>query len=474
MIPKIVIVGRPNVGKSSLLNMLAGRRISIVDPTAGVTRDRISANIELAPDEAGPPRVVELIDTGGYGVEDVQNLTADIERQIARGLDLADVVLFVVDAQQGVTPLDQTVAQYLRQAGRDSQRRSETPILLVINKVDSLTQEPAAYEAMKLGFGDPVLVSAVTKHNLHELTNRLYRALPTHEQLLERYSSEQTDASGGGGVDASRALDEGLRLAIVGKRNAGKSTLVNAIAGEERVIVSDQEGTTRDSVDVHVEHRGEIFTIIDTAGMRKRKSVKQDIEYYSMHRALRSVRRADVCLLVIDATLPISQVDKQLSGEILKHFVPAIIVVNKWDLVEGQATQEDYMEYLDKELIGLSFAPIVFTSAKDREGIVEVLAMAHNLYEQASHRVSTSEMNEVFERIAEERGPSSKGGKRARIYYATQIEVRPPTIMLSVNAPELFEANNYQRFLLNRLRDELPYSEVPIKLVVRGKQRDKE
>lgn len=455
--PRIVIVGRPNVGKSSLLNMLAGRRIAIVDPTAGVTRDRINTTVELPPPVADkpdqPPRMVEMIDTGGYGVEDVQDLTHDIERQITRGLELADLVLFVVDAQTGLTPLDRTVAEYLR---RD--RRNTKPVLVVANKVDSEKREPDAYEAAELGFGEPVLVSAETRHGKQELLDRLYASLPDVGQ-------------GSGALTDARDLDPGLKIAIVGKRNAGKSTLTNAIAGEDRVIVSNQEGTTRDSVDVRMEYGGKPFTIIDTAGMRKRKSVKQDIEYYSMHRALRSIRRADVCLMVIDATVPISQVDKQLGNEVLKHFVPTILVVNKWDLAEKGTDEHSFADYLDKELQGLSFAPIVTTSASAGEGVREVLAMAENLYAQASHRVTTGELNETFERIGAERGPSSKGGKRPKIYYVTQIDVCPPTIMMSVNAPEIFEAPSYQRYLLNRIRDELPFSEVPIKLLIRGKTR---
>ena len=450
MLPKIVIVGRPNVGKSSLLNMLAGRKVSIVDPTAGVTRDRVMTSIEIPPaTRHGNAHFAEIIDTGGYGIEDSQNLTVDVERQISHGVAAADLILFVVDAQAGLVPLDQTVAKLLRTTAR-----GQTPVLMVTNKVDSEKYEANAWETLKLGFGDPVMISAVTGHNKHELDAR----------IREKIDFDAFEAKG----EASEAPDPGALIAIVGKRNAGKSTLVNALAGDERVIVSEQEGTTRDSVDVRCEFNGQVFTAIDTAGVRKRKSLAGDIEYYSYHRSLRSIRRADVCLLLIDATVPTSQVDTQLAHEILKHHRPVVIVVNKWDLAEAEYTQEEYVEYLDESLKALPFAPIVFTSAINSEGLHEVLAMAMNLHEQASHRVGTGELNQAIEAIMSERGPSSKGGRHAKIYYATQLDVNPPTIGLFTNDPQLFD-NNYQRFLINRFRDALPFSEVPIKLIIRGR-----
>lgn len=454
MLPKIVIIGRPNVGKSSLMNLLAHRRVSIVDPTAGVTRDRITTTVEIPPKAPGKPlHFAELIDTGGYGIEDTQNLTAEVERQIARGVADADLILFVIDAQTGVVPLDQTVAQLLRTTVGNSK-----PVLLVANKVDVDKFEANAYEAMQLGFGEPVTISATTGFNKLEIYDRI-------RQHLDFAAYPQA-------ARATGRADTGMLVAIVGKRNAGKSTLVNALAGEERVIVSEQEGTTRDSVDVRFQMDGRVFTAIDTAGVRKRKSLAGDIEYYSYHRSLRSVRRADVCLLLIDAAVPVSQVDQQLAAEILKHFRPVVIVVNKWDLAEKTSTQDDYVEYLDRELGGLNYAPIVFISAKKDQGLREAIAMAENLYQQAGHRVSTPELNNVVEEISADRGPSSKGGKRAKIFYATQLDIHPPTLALFVNHPELFD-NNYQRFLLNRFRDALPFSEVPIRLLIRGRQRDR-
>ena len=456
MLPKVVIVGRPNVGKSSLLNMLAGRRISIVDPTAGVTRDRVSTIVELLPTpEDDTTRIIELIDTGGYGIEDVQNLTTDIEQQIAFGVGEADLILFVVDVQSGIVMLDQQVAQLLRTSGTDA------PVIVLANKVDNDAQEAAAYEAASLGFGDALCISATTRRNKSRLS----------ETICRRIDWDKIAQRGGGGADAA---DTGVLLAIVGKRNAGKSTLVNALAGEQRVIVSEVEGTTRDAVDVRFEIQGKrgthIFTAIDTAGVRKRKSIADDIEYYSHHRSFKSIRRAGVVLFVIDAAVPISQVDKHLGREIQDHHKPVVLVINKWDLAEKKHTQDEYLEYLDKALKGLSFAPIVFISALNDEGIADAVAMAMNLYEQAGHRVTTGELNRAVKQIIAERTPVTKIGKRPKVYYVSQLDVHPPTIGFWVNKPDLFDPT-YERFVINRLRDEMPWSEVPIKLLFRGRKQ---
>lgn len=450
-LPRIAIVGRPNVGKSSLMNRLAGRKISIVDPTAGVTRDRVATTVAIPAEGHGQlDHHVTLIDTGGYGIEDSMQLTAEVEQQIAHGLAGADLVLFLVDAQSGVVPLDETVAHVLR-TSIDKHKK----VLLVANKVDADNLEPAGYDAMRLGFGEPVMISATTRYNIHAL----YRAIRQHIDF-DRSASE-----GGQTED-----DAGPLVAVVGKRNAGKSTLVNALAGEDRVIVSEKEGTTRDSVDVRCELDDQVFTLIDTAGVRKRKSIADDIEYYSQHRSLRSVRRADVCLLLIDASVPVSQVDHQLVQEIVKHHRPTVIVINKWDLAEAGYTQEQYVTYLDDALKGLTFAPIVFTTASEGEGMREAMALALNLVEQAGHRMGTSELNRAIEEITAERGPSNKHGKHAKIYYATQTGTNPPTVVLFVNDADLFD-NNYRQYLINRMRDYVDFSEVPIRLFIRGKDK---
>ncbi len=449
MIPKVTIVGRPNVGKSSLLNLLARRRISIVDPTAGVTRDRVSVQIRLPamPPDRPLDRVIELIDTGGYGIDDAQDLTAQIQRQIALAIADADLILLVVDAQSGIVPLDHEVAQLLRVS------ETQTPVVLVANKVDSEIQEPAAFEAASLGFGPPFLVSAASGRHRTALLAEIHQSLP--DMIAERDTHHQ---------HGSTPL-----LAIAGKRNAGKSTLVNALAGEPRVIVSKLEGTTRDSIDVRFEINGQTLTAIDTAGVRKTKSLAGDIEYYSYHRTLRSIRRADVVLLLIDAAVPVSQVDRQLAAEVLKHYKPCVIVLNKWDLAQHDHTQQEYLQYLDGALKGLSFAPVGFISAAHHDGIADVVAMAMNLCQQAGCRISTGELNRVVEQILKENTPKSNSGHIPKIYYATQLDTHPPTIGLFVNHPAMFDLT-YQRFLINRFRDLLPFSEVPIRLLVRGKK----
>jgi len=448
-LPKLVIVGRPNVGKSSLLNMLARRRVSIVDPEAGITRDRVTAVVTIPGQNPGDPdHAAEVIDTGGYGIADRQQLTAEVQRQIEMGLAEADLILFVTDARAGVLPLDETFAQLLRRAAGDKK-----PVLLVANKVDGDAQVPQAYQVMQLGFGEPVMISTTTGHNRAELFERIHQ----HIDFPSREAEQEEEP-------------EGIRLAIVGKRNAGKSTLVNALVGDQRVIVSEQAGTTRDAVDVRFHVDGQTFTAIDTAGLQKRKSVKGDIAFYSHHRALRSVRRADVCLLVIDATVPISQVDRKLVSEIVQHHRPTVIVVNKWDLAEDKVDQESYADYFDDQLKAISYAPIVFTSATDGEGLKQALDMAAALYRQARERVGTGELNRAIETIMAERGPRAKGGKPGKVLYATQTDIDPPTIVLFVNDPEVFE-ENYQRFLINRFRDLLPFPEVPIRLHTRGRYR---
>lgn len=449
MLPQVAIVGRPNVGKSSLLNMLAGKRISIVDPTAGVTRDRITHELDLPPaTKSGPPRFCELVDTGGYGVYSGDDkycvLTDDVETQIRIAVDTADLVLFVIDAIAGVTPLDEQIAQLLRERVGD-----KTPIVLVANKVDHTNYEAHALESTKLGFGEPVTVSATTKRGKFDLI----------DAIAEHVGAEKHEVE-----------DIGMKLTIVGKRNAGKSTLTNALAGSERVIVSELPGTTRDSVDVKFQIGKRSFTAIDTAGVRKRKSLEDDIEYYGLHRALRAIRRADVVLFLIDATVPISQVDKKLGKEIVDQYKPCVLVVNKWDLAEDKTTTDKFIDYLTKTLKGLDFAPLVFISAKKNDHVINAVNTACDIYKQAGERITTGQLNAVVKQILEQRGPSSKGGKRAKIYYATMTSVHPPSITLFVNQPKLFD-NRYQRYLMNNFRRMLPYEEVPIRLNIRPRRK---
>lgn len=483
-IPRVAIVGRPNVGKSSLMNMLARAKVSIVDPTPGVTRDRVSAIVLLEhPDAKGPVRPVEFVDTGGFGVytaegeryddvgEDLARLTGSIEAQIAAAVRDADLVLFAVDAQAGVTPQDEEIARLLREqrlgrptasaprGARDAGAR-RVPVRVIATKVDGPRWEAHALEMSALGFDEPLMVSAKNNYMRRDLLDALYFLVP-HTQ-----------------DENAPAPHADMKFAIIGKRNAGKSTLVNTLAGEPRMIVSEIAGTTRDAVDVRFEMDGKVLVAIDTAGLRKKKSFAGPVEWYAFDRLKLSVDRADVVLLLIDATTPVSQVDQQVAMLAQKAFKPTIIVVNKWDLAEGRInpkgkkiTVDDYEEYLRRELKGLWYAPISFISGESGRNVRETIDLAIEVHQQASRRVTTGKLNRMVGAIVERHGPPSKIGAHAKVYYVAQTGVNPPTIVMVVNKPELFTAN-YQRFLLNRFREELPFTEVPIRLVVRGKRRE--
>lgn len=490
-VPRVAIVGRPNVGKSSLLNMLAHDKVSIVDPTPGTTRDRVSILVDLThsdqplPQHGGIVRTIELTDTGGYGVyvaegrryddvgSDLTRLTRDIEHQISEAVAGADLVLFVIDAQAGVTAADEQIAKLLRERVLGRKSNPNLRVLIVANKTDGPKWESHAMEAAALGFGEPISVSAKNNYFRRDFIDALYEAVAA---LPGQQDWGRTDAA-----EARSAAAGEMHIAIIGKRNAGKSTLVNALAGEQRVIVSEIAGTTRDAVDVRFEMDGHTFIAIDTAGLRKKKSFADRIEWFAFDRAQRSVERADVVLLLIDATEPTSQVDQHLAQMIQKSYKPCIIVVNKWDKVEGQRatdgpnrgkeiTPELYEEYLRKELKGLPFAPISFISAHNGENVRETVRLAFELFEQSNRRVSTGKLNRVLRNILATRGPSSKLGTFAKAFYIAQVAVRPPTIVLVVNTPALFTVN-YQKFLLNRLREELDLGEVPIKLLIRARKR---
>jgi len=433
-LPVVAIIGRPNVGKSSLLNALSGHMISIVEPTAGVTRDRVSTIIGR--DE----QYFELTDTGGYGIVDSDLLSEHIEQQIHKAIESANLVLFMVDIRDGIVPLDKKIAQLLRKNNLD--------VIGVANKADSAKMFPAAGEFTRLGFGDFQCISA--KNNLNKAV--------LLDTIFDRLAH----------LDSDKPAEPTMKIAIVGKRNAGKSTLVNAMVGSERVIVSETPGTTRDAVDVRFEKDGKTIIVIDTAGVRKKNKMADSIEFYSYVRATRSIQRADVVLFLIDAAVPVSQVDKKLAKFIAEEYKSCIMVVNKWDLAKDSAATEDYEDYLTKLLPGLRYAPLAFTTATQAKNVQSVLDLAAEIFKQTTTWIQTTKLNKAFELIKEEKVGIARSGKRGRpkIYYATQVAVNPVTILMFVNNPELFE-ENYRRFIVNRLRSLLPIDEVPIRLFAR-------
>jgi GTP-binding protein len=430
-VPKVVIVGRPNVGKSSVFNWLDGRRLAIVDDMAGVTRDRMSTLIEH------DDRFFELVDTGGMGIEDTDNLTKEVEQQITTGIDESDVVLFVVDTKTGLTPLDELVAERLRKV--------EKPVLLLANKTDHAGLDNAALDFHQLGRGWLIPVSTLQNRNRQELL----------DEILERLPAPNLEASD---TEAAR-----MKLTIVGRRNVGKSTFVNTLAKGQRMIVSEVPGTTRDSVDVHFDLDGHRFVAIDTPGLRRNKSIRTDIDFYGFHRAQRSIRRADVALLFFDCIEPISKVDKQLAHYIEQQFKPCIFVINKWDRVAGKVPTERWVRYLREHFPTMAYCPIAFITGETGKNVKALLNHAQMLFKQSQTRVSTPKINKLLKAALQRQQPPLHINRRPKIYFGSQIATTPPTIILMCNMPQGFPPS-YQRYLINVFRDNLPFGEVPIRL----------
>ena len=436
-LPRVVIVGRPNVGKSTLLNRLAGSRVSIVEPTAGVTRDRIAVPLTLRGEEW--ERAVEVIDTGGIGIVDRDDLGPHVEGQVRVALGGADLVLFMVDTRDGVTPLDREVADLLRGA--------EIPILLLANKAEGDSNQWEVDSFARLGVGEgPFAISAQNGNGMADLTERMLQLLPRVQGTEER----------------PRPV---LKLAVVGRRNAGKSTLINELAGGERMIVSEVPGTTRDAVDVIFDRAGETFVVIDTAGVRKKKSHEDAIEFFSDARSHKAIRRADVVVLLFDATDDLSGIEKRLARYVHDHHKPLVLAANKWDLIGDRMDMDQMREYVDETMVGVKHAPLARLSARNGRGVPELFELAREVYAESADRVGTGELNRVLQRAIEARSPSSKG-HRVRIYYATQADRTPPTFVLFVNDKRLI-GKNYLRYLENCLRKDLPFKRVPLHLVLR-------
>ncbi len=438
-IPRVAIVGRPNVGKSSLMNWLAHKRISVVDPTAGVTRDRVMYLMHAE------DRYFELVDTGGIGIVDRDDLTEDIDRQIQIALDDAQLIVFVVDGTTGITDLDQRVAARLR--------RIDKPKLIVVNKCDSPKLDDEAAQFYGVADAPLVVTSVIGNRNQQQLLEAIVENLPPPDEA----EAEQGD---------SQAADPELKLAIVGRRNVGKSTFINQLAETERMIVSEVPGTTRDSVDVRFLLDGKSFVAIDTPGVRKRKSLANNIEWYGLARAKRSIRRANVVLMFFDATQPVSRVDKQLVSEILDEVKPCVFVVNKWDLVQDKTT-EAWSEYLFKLFADMRHVPVAFLTAKAGRNVQKVINLAQSIYKQARFRVPTGELNRLVKQAMLNWPPPMRQNRTPRIKYAVQVSVEPPTIVMKCNDAVLFD-ESWKRYLVGFLREHLPFKEVPLKVYYRS------
>ena len=442
---QVAIVGRPNVGKSSLFNWLIGDRVSIVDSVAGVTRDRITYILDYE------GRTFELVDTGGIGIVDRDDLSEHIENQIQIALESAAMVLFVVDAREGVMPLDEEVAQRLRALS--------VPVVCVVNKADSVNEERLATDFYRFGW-DIVTVSALQKRGRSSLMAAIEERLPP---------TEETEEENGDSAAKSGKKDRDMRIAIVGRRNVGKSTFINSLTHEERVIASPIPGTTRDSIDVRFEMDGKTFVAIDTPGFRKRKSVKEDLDFYSSTRAERSIRMADVVLLFFDCSQRIGKVDKQLVGYIERYSKPCIFVVNKWDLMTEHMPTERWAEYLRETFATMWYVPIIFITGLTGKNSKRLINHAQMLFNQSRTRVTTSTLNKLIAAAMEYNAPPLYYHRKPKIYYVTQTDVQPPEIVLMCNNPDMFAAD-YRRYLTSVLRDELDFGEVPILLVF--KKRD--
>ena len=447
---RVAIVGRPNVGKSSLFNRIIGKRKAIVEDLAGITRDRLVAKAEWL----GIP--FELVDTGGYIDEDKDYFAPYIRKQIEKELQNADAFIFVVDGKVGLNPLDKEIAKILR--------KTKKPVYLAVNKIDNPLKEENIYEFYELGFEKIFPVSSIQKYGVGELLDTIINDIP--EELQENYLKDLKKEK------REKPNKDLIKVAIVGKPNVGKSSLLNSILGEERAVVSDIAGTTRDVVDTHFQWNNRDFLFLDTAGMRKKSKVDYGVEFFSVGRTLDSLKKADVVVLVIDAEQGATEQDTKIAHLIQKYTKPTVIVINKIDKLPPKAEILEMLKNQVKEkLYFISYAPILLVSAVNRKGIKKVLNEIIEVYEQSWKRVGTGEINRALKQIQSLRQPPSFRGKPLKIYYATQLEGKPPAILMFVNYPEGFK-ESYLKFIENNLRRLLKFEKVPIKLLLRGKDED--
>lgn len=438
--PIVAIIGKPNVGKSTLFNYLVGSRISIVQDTPGVTRDRIYADTNWR------GRNFTLIDTGGIEPESEDIILSQMREQANLAISMADVIVFVTDVRQGVTAADKEIALMLK--------KSKKPIVLVCNKADNFEKDKQGiYEFYNLGIGEPFPISATNALGLGDVLDKIYESFP------EKKDDEEEENV--------------IKVAVIGKPNVGKSSLINKILGENRTIVSDIAGTTRDAIDSKFENEKGKYILIDTAGVRRKSKVKESIEKFSIMRTLLAIERADVCLMMIDALEGVTDQDSKIAGEAHEAGKGIIIVVNKWDEYEKETgTLEKYKKEIYNKLSYLSYAPIIFISAKTGQRVHKLFDLINHVNEQNSMRITTSVLNQVInEAIAIVQPPTDKG-KRLKIFYGTQVATKPPTFVIFVNNKQLFHFS-YERYIINQLRKEFGMEGTPVRIIIREKNENK-
>ena len=433
MKPIVAIVGRPNVGKSTLFNRLTGGRTAIVEDTPGVTRDRLYRDGEWK------NRIFTVIDTGGIEINNEDTLLSRVKQQAQIAIDEADVILFVVDGKTGVTRDDQEVAQLLRKTNKE--------VLLVVNKVEDFTDPTIFYDFFQLGLGDPNPTSAAHGMNTGDLLDKVVELFP--DDLEDPYDPDV------------------IKIAVAGRPNVGKSSLVNVILGQERVIVSDIPGTTRDAIDTAFTRNNQEYVIIDTAGMRRRGKIEDPTERYSVIRSLRAIERADVVLMVINPIEGVTEQDKKIAGYIHEQGKGCILVINKWDLIEkDDKTLHKFEKQIRSELLFMQYAPIIFVSALTKQRVPKILEIVDFVAEQQNHRVGTSILNQVIGEATQINPPPTEKGKRLKILYVTQASIKPPTFIIFVNEPDILHFS-YERFLENKIREAFGFEGTPIRFIIR-------
>lgn len=441
MKPIVAIVGRPNVGKSTLFNKLAGRDISIVKDTPGVTRDRIYADAEWL------GKAFTMIDTGGIEPDTGDMMLANMREQAEIAIDTADVIVFITDVKTGLVDSDNQVAQMLR--------KSQKPVVLVVNKVDNpLKQEADVYEFYNLGLGEPIPVSSVNQTGIGDMLDEIIKHFPENAAEVEE--------------------DDTPKIAIVGKPNVGKSSIINRLTGENRVIVSNVAGTTRDAIDTRVRHDGRDYIMIDTAGIRRKSRIKEDIEYYSIVRTVSAVERADVVVLVIDAVEGVTEQDAKIAGIAHERGKGIIVAVNKWDLIEkNDKTMNEYTKKLKEILSFMSYAEFLFISAESGQRLNKLFDLIDVVIQFHALRVSTGVLNDILaEAIAMQQPPTDKG-RRLKIFYITEVSVKPPTFILFVNSKKLMHYS-YTRYIENKLREAFGFTGTPMRFIIRERSADDE